>query len=141
MAWQPEALAAEACKARTAAYCPYSGFAVGAALLAEDGRVFTGCNVENASYGLSLCAERVAVFKAVSAGARRFTALAVAGAPQGQSITAPALPCGACRQVLAEFCPPDFPVVLAEEGDEVRVHTLAELLPLPFGPEALPPRL
>ena len=98
-------LALRAREAALRAYAPYSKFKVGAALIAEDGRIFTGCNVENASYGLSNCAERTAVFKAVSEGATRFTALAIAGGEEDV-----AMPCGACRQVLAEFFPPEAPV-------------------------------
>ena len=117
--------------ARTAAaqaYCPYSCFTVGAALLAEDGRIFTGANVENASYGLTICAERAAVFTAVNAGVRRFRALAVAA---GNS--APATPCGACRQVLAEFCDNLMPVFCSTKaGDRVEQTTLGELLPEAF---------
>lgn len=113
------------------AYCPYSHFRVGAALLAEDGRVFTGCNVENASYGLTLCAERNALTTAVAAGCRRFRAIAIVGG----TASAPAYPCGACRQVLAEFCPPETPVAVAPldpaEGDGT-VRTLGEFLPYGF---------
>src|SRR6478672_11870970 len=98
--------------ARAGAYARYSGFQVGAALRCADGRVFVGCNIENASYGLTMCAERVALGSAVAAGARVFTALAVvAGTPDGPPVT----PCGACRQVLAEFGP-SFPVLLAAPG-------------------------
>ena len=111
------------------AYCPYSKYAVGAALLARDGRVFTGCNVENASFGLTLCAERVAVTAAVAAGCRDFAALAVSA-----SGAAFPYPCGACRQVLAEFCAQDFPVFIADAKAEsaIRQHTLGELLPFAF---------
>jgi cytidine deaminase len=110
------------------AYCPYSSYPVGAALLAPDGRIFTGCNVENASYGLSNCAERTALFKAVSAGCREFAALAVAGGTERA-----ATPCGACRQVLAEFCAPAMPVFFARlKGGRVTASTVGELLPLAF---------
>jgi cytidine deaminase len=120
-----------AVEARRNAYAPYSGFAVGAALLAEDGRIFTGCNVENASYGLTVCAERVALFKAVSEGARRFLALAVAC---GEGACAP---CGACRQVLYEFAP-DLLVIMADgEGKSWCRAKLSELLPRGFGPKDL----
>ncbi|MCS7216520.1 MAG: cytidine deaminase [Candidatus Bipolaricaulota bacterium] len=124
-------LVRRAVEARARAYAPYSGFAVGAALLAKDGRVFTGCNVENASYGLTVCAERVALFKAVSEGAREFVALAVAcGA-------GPCAPCGACRQALYEFAP-DLLLILADgEGRAWRTARLAELLPHGFGPKDL----
>ena len=110
------------------AYCPYSRFAVGAALLADDGRIFTGVNVENASYGLSICAERAAVLQAIAGGARRFRALAVVA---GARI--PATPCGACRQVLAEFCDDRMPVFCgARTGAKVRRTTLGALLPQGF---------
>ncbi len=107
-------------------HSPYSRFRVGAALLAEDGRVFTGTNVENASFGLSICAERTAVFKAVSEGCRRFTACAVI-----TETDAPTPPCGACRQVLQEFAP-DLVLYLSGRDGTVERHTLAELLPRPF---------
>lgn len=108
------------------AYAPYSRYRVGAALLTGDGRVFTGCNVENASYGLSMCAERVALFKAVSAGCRDFKVLAVAG-PDDECCRL----CGACRQVLAEFAP-DLRVLTADRRGRWSEHTLAELLPRAF---------
>ncbi len=108
------------------AYAPASGFPVGAALLAEDGRVFCGCNVENASYGLTVCAERNAVFHAVAEGARRFTAIAI-HTPTAE----PGSPCGACRQVLVEFCD-DMRVILCGIGPAVVRTTLAELLPRAF---------
>ena len=119
------ALASVAIDASQRAYAPYSKFKVGAALLAEDGRVFTGCNVENASYGLTNCAERTAVFKAVSEGATRFAAIAIAG-----GVGDVAMPCGACRQVLAEFCPSDAPVrCVSLDGSIVKDFTVGELLP------------
>ena len=125
--WTSLVTAARAAAAR--AYAPYSKYRVGAALLAADGTVFTGCNVENASYGLTNCAERTALFKAVSEGRRRFRALAIAGGTP----KAPAVPCGACRQALAEFCPPDLPVAVAplRRGAPV-VRALAEYLPHSF---------
>ena len=114
--------------AAATAYCPYSAYPVGAALLAADGRVFTGCNVENISYGLSNCAERTALFKAVSEGCRAFAALAVAGGTERA-----AAPCGACRQVMAEFCAPDMPVFYARlKGGRVTVSTVGDLLPHAF---------
>lgn len=123
-----EKLAGMAIEASAKAYAPYSKFKVGAALLAEDGRIFTGCNVENASYGLTNCAERTAVFKGVSEGATRFTALAVAGG--GGEV---AMPCGACRQVLAEFLPPEAPVrCVTLDGAVVRDFTVGALLPGTF---------
>jgi len=124
-------LIALALEARKRAYCPYSDFPVGAALLATDGRVFSGCNVENASYGLTICAERVALFKAVSEGARDFTAIAIACG------TGACAPCGACRQVLYEFAP-DLLVIMTDGEGRVRERAkLAELLPRGFGPQDL----
>ncbi|MBQ8078862.1 MAG: cytidine deaminase [Oscillospiraceae bacterium] len=122
-----ETLLQAAMKAREQAYCPYSQFAVGAAVLTEDGRIFTGCNVENASYSLGCCAERTAIFKAVSEGCRRITAIAIAGAPAGMQPDAPCPPCGACRQVMAEFGGADRVIHLTD-----RSYTLAELLPVQF---------
>jgi len=118
-------LIAAAAAARESAYVPYSGFAVGAALLASNGTVYTGCNVENASYGLTVCAERNAVFHAVVSGARDFLAVAV--------VTANGVaPCGACRQVLAEFSP-TMTVITSDMAGNRRVYTLSELLPDAFG--------
>jgi len=121
-------LVSAAREAAANAHCPYSHYPVGAALLTSDGQVYTGCNVENISYGLSTCAERTALFKAVSAGSRDFVALAVAG---GERKAAP--PCGACRQVLAEFCRPELNVFIARlKGGKVMTTTLGALLPLSF---------
>lgn len=125
-------LAAEALSARERAYAPYSRFRVGAALLASGGKIYTGCNVENASYPATVCAERVAVLKAVSEGERSFEAIAVAGGRDG-TIYCP--PCGQCLQVMAEFCGPDFVVVFAKSATEYETHTLGELLPCAFSPE------
>ena len=119
-----------AAEARENAYAPYSGFQVGAALLASNGKVFTGCNVENASYGLSNCAERTAVFKSVSEGIREFTAIAIS-VPGGGS------PCGACRQVLNEFSPNITIYFCDENGHLVRETNLQALLPDAFGPQNL----
>ena len=116
-------------QAREKAYAPYSHYRVGAALLAEDGTVYTGCNIENAAYGHTMCAERTALFKAVSEGVRRFTKIAVAG-----SGSAP-FPCGACRQTLYEFAP-ELDVLVTWDGN-VRKTTLAALLPEGFGPASL----
>ena len=121
-----DALLTAARDARTRALAPYSGFPVGAALLASDGRVFTGCNVENASYGLTMCAERVALFKALSEGAREFDGLVVVA----DSMT-PTSPCGACRQLLWEYCG-DIDIVLANLTAIVATHRLRDLFPLPF---------
>lgn len=107
------------------AYAPYSHFRVGAALLGEDGTVYTGCNVENASYGLTICAERNAIFHAVACGCRHFTALLITG--DSKDLTAP---CGACRQVMAEFSIPE--IILARPDDSYETFTLQQLLPLTF---------
>jgi cytidine deaminase len=119
-------------EARRHAYVPYSRFPVGAALLAENGEVFTGCNVENASYGLTNCAERTAIFKAVSEGVRDFRAIAVVG-PQDDLACAP---CGSCRQVLYEFGP-DLRVIVPGADGDPEIATAADLLPGAFGPERL----
>ena len=126
---QQKNLIKKAVAAMRRAYAPYSRFCVGAALLTREGRVFQGCNVENASYGLTLCAERTALGAAISAGYRHFTALAVASSGQ----TAP-VPCGACLQALAEFCRPDFVIVMAAARDPVHpvALTLKDLLPKVF---------
>jgi cytidine deaminase len=116
-------------QAQKMAYAPYSRFAVGAALLAADGTIYTGCNVENASYGLGICAERNAIAHAVSCGAKQFTAVAVV---TENGVT----PCGACRQVLAEFAP-GMTVYVADARGNQRVYSLAELLPDAFGPDHL----
>lgn len=122
------ALCHAAAEAAKLAYAPYSGYRVGAALLAADGRVFTGCNVENASYGLTNCAERTALFKAVSEGVRNFKAIAIAGGTDS-----PAYPCGACRQALAEFCGPETPVICCTlDGKVAGRFTLGGLLPQTF---------
>ena len=116
-------------QARKMAYAPYSGFAVGAALLATDGAIYAGCNVENASYGLTICAERNAIAHAVACGAQQFTAVAVV---TENGVT----PCGACRQVLAEFGP-RMTVIVADTRGNRRIYALAELLPDAFGPANL----
>ena len=120
-----------AIQARENSYSPYSGFRVGAALLGESGKVYGGCNVENAAYSPTKCAERTAVFKAVSEGEREFSAIAIVGG-KGDTLADLCAPCGVCRQVLAEFCDGDFRVVLGTP-DNIQVFTLAELLPLSFG--------
>lgn len=117
-------------QAMLGAYAPYSGFQVGAALLCADGTVYTGCNIENASYSPTICAERTAFAKAVSEGKRAFAAIAICGGKAGV-IAGLCPPCGVCRQVMAEFCQPDFQVLLVTpQGYEVR--TLAQLLPDSF---------
>ena len=128
-----EELCALARGAMENAYVPYSGFRVGAALLCADGSVYTGCNIENASYTPTVCAERTAVFKAISEGKREFAAIAVASGREGRADAA-FPPCGVCRQVLAEFCPPGTPVYVAEGENAIRAYTLGDLLPHAFTP-------
>ena len=117
-------------KARENAYAPYSHFRVGAALLCENGKVYTGCNVENVSYGGTICAERTAILKAVSEGERDFTAIAITGAKEGEKGEFCA-PCGVCRQFLAEFCRGETDVILGST-EKLSVYKLSELLPLGF---------
>jgi len=130
-------LAKTAIKARENSYCPYSNFAVGAALLAQDGRIFTGCNVENASYPVGVCAERVAFGKAISEGCKEFKAIAIAGAAKDKSCDDFCAPCGMCRQFMREFCAKDFAVVLVkEEGNghrKYKQYSMEEILPESFG--------
>jgi cytidine deaminase len=123
-------LVASATASRERAYAPYSNYKVGAALLGKSGRVYTGCNVENAAYGPSMCAERTAVFKAVSEGEREFEAIAVV-TENGVS------PCGTCRQVMMEFAP-DMTVIIADARGNTRLTTVRDLLPDGFTPEQLP---
>lgn len=128
-------LIAIALKARERSYCPYSNFAVGAALLCADGTVYTGCNVETAAFN-GCCAERTAIFSAAADGRRDFTAIAVAGAGKEQEPDFFCTPCGVCRQVMREFCGPDFEIIMTD-GRDINSMTLGELLPMSFGPEAL----
>lgn len=127
-------LISAAIRAMEKAYAPYSGYRVGAALLCADGTVYTGCNIENAAFSPTVCAERTAVFKAVSEGKREFTAMAVCGGKNGV-ITGAFPPCGVCRQVLREFCGAAFPVYLITAPGEYKVCTLDDLLPYAFSPE------
>ncbi len=120
-----------AVEARNNSYSPYSEFKVGAALLSKDGRVFTGCNIENLSFSTTICAERVAFFKAISDGIKEFSEIAVVGG-KGDDINSPCYPCGVCRQVLREFCDDDFKILVLKENDEYERLTLAELLPYSF---------
>ena len=121
-------LLTQAIKASQNAYAPYSKYKVGAAILTVDGNVYTGCNVENASYGLTVCAERIAVFKAISEGHKKFSALALAAGKK-----TPGFPCGACLQVLAEFCPPTLPIYCTTlSGKPVKTFTLRDFLPHSF---------
>jgi len=117
----------EAEKARKRAYTPYSKFQVGAAVLCSDGKIFTGCNIENASFGLTICAERVAMFKAISEGSTKFEAIAVIG-----DTDKPCSPCGACRQVISEFGE-DIPLIMANLKGDVQIKKIEELLPEAFG--------
>lgn len=118
-------------------YTPYSHFKVGAALLTEGGKIYTGCNIENAAYTPTNCAERTAFFKAVSEGERSFRAICVVGGKNGV-LTEYAAPCGVCRQVMMEFCRPDeFQIILAVSREKYDVYTLRQLLPLGFGPDNL----
>ena len=124
----------EAVKAMDNSYSPYSSCKVGAALLTKGGKLFTGTNIENAAFGPTVCAERVAVFKAVSEGERDFLKIAVAGGKNGE-INGIFAPCGVCRQVLREFCNDDFEILLGETKDDFKKVTLKDLLPLSFSPE------
>lgn len=127
-----EQLITEAKLAREKAYTPYSKFPVGSAVLTKNGKVYHGCNIENASYGVTNCAERTALFKAISEGDTEFQMLAVIADTQG-----PVTPCGACRQVIAEFCAKDMKIILANLQGDMRTVTVAELLPLAFTAEEL----
>lgn len=120
------------------AYVPYSGYTVGAALLCDDGTIYTGCNIENASYTPTVCAERTAFFKAVSEGKRSFKKIAVCGG-KGGTISGSFPPCGVCRQVMSEFCGDSFEILVIQNAEPVMftAHTLPELLPLRFGPSHL----
>ena len=124
-----------ALNAREKAYAPYSGFKVGAALLTDKDEVFLGCNIENAAYGETVCAERTAIFKAVSEGKKSFKKIAIVGGKDGGQLV-PAYPCGACRQVMSEFCGADFSVVILD-GETVKEHNIGEILPFSFGSAVL----
>ena len=133
-----EELVEQAFLARNRAYTPYSHFQVGAALLTQEGRIYLGCNIENAAYTPTNCAERTAFFKAVSEGERNFSASAIVGGPKGREELSYCPPCGVCRQVMMEFCDPKhFRIILAGTKEEYRVYMLEELLPMGFGPENL----
>lgn len=133
---KPEALVKEAIDAMQKAYAPYSGFFVGAALLTKEGKVYTGCNIENAAFTPSICAERTAFSKAVSEGEKDFSAIAVVGGKGGKPVGA-FPPCGVCRQVMAEFCDPDGFEIILGKPDGYEIHTLRDLLPEGFFPSAL----
>ncbi len=131
-----EKLIIVASQARMKAYTPYSHYKVGAALLSADGQIITGCNVENASYGATNCAERTAFFKAVSEGITEFKAIAVVGGDEnatGSHFPDFAFPCGVCRQVMKEFCDNDFEIIVAKSVNEYQKFLLADLLPYGFG--------
>lgn len=130
-----EQLATMAKEAMNYSYSPYSGYRVGAALLCKDGSIYTGCNVENASFGATNCAERTAFFKAVSEGEREFVAIAICGGKDGV-LEAEFPPCGVCRQVMREFCDDDFEIYLVAESD-IKTYTLSELLPASFRPDTI----
>lgn len=133
-----QGLIRKAVEARKNSYSPYSHYQVGAALLAVDGQTITGCNIENAAYAPTNCAERTAFFKAVSEGVKAFRAIAIVGGPEGEALTQYAYPCGVCRQVMMEFCDPSvFQVIVARSEEDYRVLALNELLPEGFGPDNL----
>ena len=126
-----------AMEARERAYAPYSGYLVGAALLTDDGEIYQGCNIENASYGATNCAERTAFFKAVSQGKRNFQAIAIVSGRElqrGEIFPDMAYPCGICRQVMREFCGPDFRILVGRSTEDFEEYTLEELLPESYGP-------
>jgi len=125
-------LAQKAVKAKSKALPPYSHFHVGAAILTDEGKVYLGGNIENSSYSLTICAERVAVFKAISEGERNFKAIAIASDDEGFCS-----PCGACRQVLNDLCGPELEVIMINNKNELKIIKLSELLPLPFGDDKL----
>lgn len=128
----------EAIKSREFSYSPYSNFKVGAALLCVDGKIYTGCNIENAAFSPTNCAERTAVFKAVSEGETQFEAIAIVGGKSDANQLDICTPCGVCRQVLAEFCNPEkFKIIVGKSENDYKVYTLKELLPLSFSPENL----
>jgi len=123
-------------EAKKLAYSPYSNFKVGAALLTKAGQVYTGCNIESASYTPTNCAERTAFFKAISEGVREFEAIAVVGGLH-DGPTDSCYPCGVCRQVMAEFCESNFRIIMVDKKNKIQAYTLAELLPHRFGPSSL----
>ena len=130
------ALLSDAIKARGNSYCPYSNISVGAALLGKSGKVYLGNNIENASYSPTICAERVAFFKAISEGERYFEAIAIAGGKKGEASEANFPPCGVCRQVMGEFCDGDF-LVIWGDGESITERTLKEILPDGFNKDNL----
>ena len=128
----------EAKKARERAYAPYSHHSVGAALVTKSGKIYHGCNIENAAYGPTNCAERTAIFSAIAAGQKEFDAIAIVGGNENAESLEFCAPCGVCRQVMREFCIPEqLEVILAKDKNDYKVFTLEELLPMSFGPENL----
>lgn len=134
-----EQLIENAIEARKMAYTPYSNYKVGAALLSSDNKIIKGCNIENAAYGPTNCAERTAFFKAVSEGVKKFSAIAIVGGLENETdlFSGYAFPCGVCRQVMREFCDSEFEIVVARSVTDYKVYTLGELLPESFGPDNL----
>ena len=134
-----EQLIENAIEARKMAYTPYSKYKVGAALLSSENKIIKGCNIENAAYGPTNCAERTAFFKAVSEGVKEFSAIAIVGGLENETdlFSGYAFPCGVCRQVMREFCDSEFEIVAARSTDDYKVYTLGELLPESFGPDNL----
>lgn len=132
-----EELIGLAIRARDRAYAPYSHYAVGAAVLTEDGRIFSGCNIENASYGATVCAERTAIFQAVNEGATKITAIAIAGGLSGKEPVDYAFPCGICRQVMKEFGGDSMLIYVAKSLTDYQEYALAELLPHGFGGDSI----
>ena len=126
-----EILFKSAKEAMTNSYAPYSNFNVGAALICKNGNIYKGCNIENASFSLTNCAERTALFNAIANGEKEFKAICIVGGKNGE-ITDYAMPCGACRQVLAEFCDPDFKIYVGINEDNIKVFNLGDLLPCSF---------
>ena len=133
----PLELVDRAIEAREHAYVPYSHFAVGAALLTTDGKVYPGCNIENSSFGATNCAERTAFFSAVYAGERDFEAIAIVGGPEGKPVHELCAPCGICRQVMREFCDLDFKIYLSKGDGTYFAASLADMLPFSFSKEDL----
>lgn len=129
-------LVIEAINAMKNSYSPYSDFKVGAALLTANGKVYTGCNIENVAFGPSICAERVAIFKAISEGEKSFSKIAVVGGKSGV-VSSPTPPCGVCRQVMREFCNDDFEILIVRENENYDKVLLKDLLPQSFKPEIL----
>ncbi len=127
-----------AAEARKKAYAPYSGYMVGAAVLTNELRIYTGCNIENASYAATICAERTAIGKAVSEGRRGFKAIAIVGSPKGEVVSQYSFPCGICRQAMREFSnPKTMVVIVARSEEDYKLYRLEELLPDSFGPDNL----